>query len=177
MKKQRCYFSNEGLSSQSYGFSSGHVWMWELNHKESWASKNWCFWTVVLRKTLESPLDCKEIKTGNPKETDPEYSLEGLMLSLKLHYFDHMMWRDNALKKSLILGRIEGRRIRSKRRWDGWMASPIQWTWVWANSRSWWWPGRPGMLQNTGLQRVGHNLVIKQQQLLKGQKLCYAMLC
>jgi len=71
---------------------------------------------VVLRKTLESPLDCKEIKTANPKETDPEYSLEGLMLSLKLHYFDHMMSRDNALKKSLILGRIEGRRIRSKRR-------------------------------------------------------------
>ena len=61
------YFANKGPSSQSYGFSSGHVWMWELDHKESWAPKNWCFWTVVLEKTLESPLDCKEIKPVHPK--------------------------------------------------------------------------------------------------------------
>ena len=66
-KKQRCYFANKGPSSQSYGFSSSHVWMWELNWKESWALKNWCFRTVVLEKTLESPLDCKEIKPQNPK--------------------------------------------------------------------------------------------------------------
>ena len=61
IEKQRHYFANKGLSSQGYGFSSGHVWMWELDHKESWGPKNWCFWTVVLEKTLESPLDCKEI--------------------------------------------------------------------------------------------------------------------
>ena len=61
------YFANKGLSSHSYGFSSSHVWMWELDHKENWAPKNWCFWTVVLEKTLESPLDCKEIKPVNPK--------------------------------------------------------------------------------------------------------------
>ena len=67
MKKQRHHFANKGLSSQSYGFSSGHVWMWELDSKESWAVKNWCFWTVVLEKTLESPLDCKEIQSVNPK--------------------------------------------------------------------------------------------------------------
>ena len=67
IKKQRHYFVNKDLSSQSYGFSSSHVWMWELGHKESWAPKNWCFWTVVLEKTLESPLDCKEIKLVNPK--------------------------------------------------------------------------------------------------------------
>ena len=67
LKKQRCYFANKGLSSQSYGFSSGHVWMWELDCKESWAPKNWCFWTVVLEKTLESPLDCKEIQPVHPK--------------------------------------------------------------------------------------------------------------
>ena len=67
IKKQRHYFANKGLSSQSYGFSSGHVWMWELNYKESWAPENWCFWTVVLGKTLESPLDCKEIQPVNPK--------------------------------------------------------------------------------------------------------------
>ena len=67
IKKQRYYFVNKGLSSQGYGFSSGHVWMWELDSKESWAPKNWCFWTVVLEKTLESPLDCKEIQPVHPK--------------------------------------------------------------------------------------------------------------
>ena len=67
IKKQRHYFANKGLSSQSYGFSSSHVWMWELNYKESWAPKNWCFWTVMLEKTLESPLNCKEIQPIYPK--------------------------------------------------------------------------------------------------------------
>ena len=67
VKKQRHYFANKGLSNQSYGFSSGHVWMWELDYKESWALKNWCFWTVVLEKTLESPLDCKETQPVHPK--------------------------------------------------------------------------------------------------------------
>ena len=67
IKKQRHYFASKGLSSQSYGFSSSHVWMWKLNYKESWAPKNWCFWTVVLEKTLESPLDCKEIQPIHPK--------------------------------------------------------------------------------------------------------------
>ena len=67
IKKQRHYFANKGLSSQGYGFSSSHVWMWELDYKESWALKNWCFWTVVLEETLESPLDCKEIQPVHPK--------------------------------------------------------------------------------------------------------------
>ena len=67
IKKQKYYFANKDLSSQSYGFSSNHVWMWELDYKESWALKNWCFWSVVLEKTLESPLDCKEIKPVNSK--------------------------------------------------------------------------------------------------------------
>ena len=76
-KKQRHYFANKSPSSQSYVFSSSHVWVWQLNCKESWEPKNWCFWTVVLEKTLESPLDCKEIKLVNPKEISPDYSLEG----------------------------------------------------------------------------------------------------
>ena len=67
IKKQRHYFANKGPSSQSYGFSSSHAWMWDLNYKESWAPKNWCFWTVVLEKTLDSPLDCKEIQPVHPK--------------------------------------------------------------------------------------------------------------
>ena len=67
IKKQRHYFANKGPSNQGYGFCSGHVWMWELDYKESWTPKNWCFWTVVLEKTLESPLDCKEIQPVHPK--------------------------------------------------------------------------------------------------------------
>ena len=80
IQKQRHYFADKGLSSQSYDFSSSHVWMWELDHKEGWAPKNWCLWTVVLEKALESPLDCQEIQPVNLKEIRPEYSLEGLML-------------------------------------------------------------------------------------------------
>ena len=84
IEKQRHYFADKGPSNQSYGFSISHVWIWELDHKESWAPKNWWFWTVVLEKILESSLDCKEIKPVNIKEISPEYSLEGLMQKLKL---------------------------------------------------------------------------------------------
>ena len=97
--------------------------MWELDYKESLVPKNWCFWTVVLEKTLESPLDCKEIILGSLgcnqsilKEMNPEYSLEGLMLKLKLHYFGHLMRRADLLEKTLMLGKIEGRRIRGRQR-------------------------------------------------------------
>ena len=122
IKKQRHYFANNGPSSQSYDFSSSHVWMWELDYIESWAQKNWCFWTVVLEKTLESPLDCKEIQPVHPKETSPGCSLEGLMLRLKLQYFGHLMRRVDSLEKTLILGGIGGRRRRGwqRMRWlDG----------------------------------------------------------
>ena len=89
--KHRDYFVNKGPSSQGYGFSSGQVWMWELDYKESWALKNWCFWTVELEKTLESPLDCKEIQIVHPKEISPGCLLEGLIMKLKLQYFGHLM--------------------------------------------------------------------------------------
>ena len=120
IKKQRHYFANKGLYSQSYSFSNSHVWMWELDHKEGWVQKNWCFWTVVLEKTFESPLDCKEMYQSILKEINPEYSLEGLML--KLQYFGHLIWRTNSLEKNLMLGKIEGRRRRGpwRMRWlDG----------------------------------------------------------
>ena len=113
MKKQRHHFADKGLHSQS-GFSSSHVWMWELDHKEIWALKNWCFWTVVLDKTLESPLDCKEITPVNPKGNQPEYSLKGLML--KLQYFGHLMQRANSLEQTPMLGNIEGKRRRGRQR-------------------------------------------------------------
>ena len=120
-KKQRHYFANKSPSSQSYGFSSSHLWMWELNYKESWVPKNWCFWTVVLEKTLESPLDCKRSNQPILKEISPKYSLEGLMLKLKLQYFGHLMWRTDSLEKTLMLGKTEGgrRRRRTVRQLDG----------------------------------------------------------
>ena len=93
-----------------------------LDSKENWALKNWCFWTAVLEKTLESPLDCKEIHQSILREISSEYSLEGLMLKLKLQYFGHLMWRTNSLEKTLMLGKIEGRRRRGwqRMRWlDG----------------------------------------------------------
>ena len=125
-------------SSQSYGFSSSHVWMWELDYKESWVPRNQCFWTVVLEKTLESPLDCKEINLSILKEISPEYSLEGLWLILKLQYFGNLLRRTDSLEKTLMLGKIEGRGEGDDRRWDGWMASPTRWTGIWISSRRWW---------------------------------------
>ena len=116
IKKQRHYFANKGPSSQSYGFSSSHVWMWELDYKETWVPKNWCFWTVVLEKTLESPLDSKTSSQSILKEISTEYSLEGMMLKLKLQYFGHLMWRTDSLEKTLMLGKIEGRRRRGRQR-------------------------------------------------------------
>ena len=97
-------------------FSSSHVWMWELDYKESWALKNWCFWTVVLEKTLESPLDCKEVNQSILQEISPEYSLEGLMMKLKFQYFGHLIWRTDSFKKTLMLGKIEGKRRRGWQR-------------------------------------------------------------
>ena len=88
------------------------VVMWELDYEESWVPKNWCFSTVVLEKTLESPLDCKEVKPVHPKGNSPEYSLEGLMLKLKLQYFDHLMRRADSFEKTLMLRRVEDRRRR-----------------------------------------------------------------
>ena len=90
--------------------------MWELDYKESWAPKNWCFWTVVLGKTLESPLDCKEIQPVHPKGDQSWVSLEGLMLKLKLQYFGHLMRRADSFEKTLMLGGIEGRRRRGWQR-------------------------------------------------------------
>ena len=160
IKKQRHYFVNKGPSSQGYGFSSGHVWMWELDYKESWAPNNWCVRTVVLEKTLESPLNFKEIQPVHPKEISPEYLLEGLMLKLKLQYFGHLMWRTDRKRPWCWEGlKVEGEG--DDRGWDDWMALLTQWTWVWVNSRSWWWTGRAGVLQFMGSQGVGHDWEIE----------------
>ena len=116
IKKQRHYFANKGPSSQGYGFSSGHVWMWELDFKESWAPKNWCFWTVVLEKTLESPLDCKEIQPVHPKG-DQFWVFIG---RTDVEAETPIVWPLDAkswlIGKDPDAGKIEGRRRRGLRR-------------------------------------------------------------
>ena len=128
---------------------------WTIMKAECWridAFKLWCW-----RRVLRVPWTARRSNQSILKEVSPEYSLEGLMLKLKLQYFDYLMQRADSLEKTLMLGKIEGRRRRGQQRWDGWMAPPTQWTWVWASSRSWWWTGRPGMLWSMGSQRVGHD--------------------
>ena len=116
IKKQRHYFANKGPSSQGYGFSSGHVWMWELDCEESWAPKNFTFWTVVLEKTLESPLDCKEIQAVHPKGDESWVFFGRNDANLKLQYFGHLMQRADSLEKTLMLGGIGDRRRRGRQR-------------------------------------------------------------
>ena len=155
IKKQRHYFANKGLSSQRYGFSSNHVWMWELDYKESWALKNWCFWTVVLEKTVESPLDWEEIHPKGDQSwvfigrTDAEAETPILWPP------DEKNWTH--WKRPWCWERLKVGGEGDARGWVGWMASPTRWTWVWVNSWSWWWTGRPGVLQPMGSQRVRHD--------------------
>ena len=158
IKKQRYYFADKGPSSQSYGFSSSHVWMWELDYKESWVPKNWCFWTVVLENTLESPLDSKEIKPVNSKgnkpwivtgRTNAEAEAPTLWLSDAKNW---LRW-----KRPWFWERLKAGEEGDDKGWDGWMASPTQWMWVWASSESCWWTRKPGVLQSMGSQRVRHD--------------------
>ena len=151
IKNQRHYFANKGLYHQSYGFSSSHVWMWELDHKENWAPKNWCFRVVVLEKTLESPMECKEIKRVNHKGNQPWIFWNSNTLATWCEELTH--W-----KRPWCLEKLKARGEGDDRGWDCWMASLIRWTWVWASSRRWWWTGKPGVLQSMG-NRVGHDWV------------------
>ena len=125
--------------------------MWDLDYKESWASKNWCFWTLVLEKTLESPLDCKEIKPVSP-EGNQSWIFIG---RTDAEAEPPILWPPDA--KNWLTGknpdgweRLKAGGEGDDRGWDGWMTSPTQWTWVWVNSGSWWWTGRPGVLQSMG---------------------------
>ena len=138
IKQQRHYFAYKCLYSKSYGFSSSHVWMWELDHKESWVPKNWFFWTVVLEKTLESPLYYKSIKPINPKgnqswvfigRTDAETEALTLWPPDVKNWLIH--W-----KRPWFWERLKAGGEGDNRGWDGWMASPTRWTWVWASSGS-----------------------------------------
>ena len=116
IKKQRHYFANKGPSSQSYGFSSSHVWMWELDYKESWVLKNWCFWTVVLKMTLESLLDYEEIQPVHPKGNQSWIFIGRTDAAAETQYFGHLMRRAESFEKTLLLGKIEGGRKRGQQR-------------------------------------------------------------
>ena len=128
----------------------------ELDYKLSWVPNYWCFWAVMLEKNLEIPF-ARRSNQSILKEISPEYSLEGLMLKLKLQYFGHLMWRTDSLEKTLMLRKIKGEG--EDRGWDGWMASPIWWTWVRASSRTWWWTGKSAVFQSMESQRVKHDWV------------------
>ena len=152
--------------------------MWQLDCEESWVPKNWCFWTVVLEKTLESPWTARRSNQSILKEISPGCSLEGLMLKLKLQYFGHLMQRADSFEKTLMVGKIpraggEG----DDRGWDGWMASPTQWTWVWVHSGSWWWTGRSGVLWFVGSQRVGRNWATELNLASKRQEYNHPTVC
>ena len=157
-KKQRHYFANKGPSSQSYGFSNSHIWMWELDHKEGWVPKNWCFWIAVLEKTLESPLDSKEIQPVHPKGNQSWIFIGRNDVEAETPY-TLATWCEELthLKRPWCWERLKAGGERDDRGWDGWMASLTQWTWAWVNSQSWWWTGRPGVLQSMGSQRVGYD--------------------
>ena len=126
---------------------------WIIKKAEHWrinAFELWCW-----RRLLRVPWTAQRSNQSFLKDISPEYSLEGLMLKLKLQYFGHLMWRTDSFEKTLMLGKIEGGKRRGRQ--DGWMASSTQSTWVWVNSESWWWTGKPGVLQSMEPQRAGHD--------------------
>ena len=158
---QRHYFGNKGPSSQSYGFSSSRCESWTTKKAERRidAFELWCW-----RRLLRVPWTARRSNQSILKEINPEYSLEGLLLKLKLQFSGHMMRRAESMVKILMLGKIEAEGEGVDRGWDGWMASLTQWTWVWANSGRWWRTKKPGILQSMGSQRLEHNWATEQQQ-------------
>ena len=175
IKKQRQYIANKGPYSQSYGFSSSHRWMWELDNKIGWVLKNWCLQTVVLEKTLESPLDFKEIKLVNSK-INQHWILIG---RADAEAEAPILWPPDA--KSWLNGKDPTQWLRSlcwegvkvggegdNRRWNGWMASLTKRTWVWANSRRWWRTGKPVMLQSMRLKELDTTEWLNNHHLFNG---------
>ena len=154
IKKQRHYFADKGPSSQSCGFSSSHVWVWEFNYKESWALKNWWFCTVVLEKTLKSSLDCKKIKPVHPKGNQSWIFIGRADAETETP----ILWPHEA--KNWLRGkdpkadRLKAGGKGDNRGWNGWMASLTRWTWVWASSWSWWWTGKPWRAAVHGVAKI-----------------------
>ena len=143
---------------------------WTIKKAEHWrtdAIELWCW-----RRHLRIPWTARRSNQSILKEISPEYSLEGLMLKLKLQYFGHLIQRTDPLEKTLMVGKVESRRRRGWQRMR-WLALPTRWTWVWASSRSWWWTGKRGMLQSMGSQRVRHNWATELNNLSTGFNLSH----
>ena len=155
IEKQRHYFANKGPSSQGYVFSSSHVWLWELEYKdEHWRIDAFELWR--WRRLLRVPWTARESKQSILKEISPENSLEGLMLKLKLQYLAIWCKELTHWKRPWCWERLKVGGEEDDRGWDGWMASPTRWTWVWASSRSWWWTGKPGCCSPWGHKEWTH---------------------
>ena len=157
IKKQKHYFVNKDPSSQGYGFSSIHVWRWELEYKESWELKNWCFWTVVLEKTLESPLDCKEIQLVHPKG-DWSWVLIG---RTDVDAETPILWPHD-VKRWVIWKDPDAGKDWGQEEKGTTEDEMVGWHYQlngheFGQTRSWWWTGRPGVLWFMGLQRVRHD--------------------
>ena len=167
---QRQYFANKGSYSPSYGFSSSHVWMGELDNKKGWALKKWCIQTVVLEKTLESHWDNKQIKPINSKRNQPWIFIGRTHAEAEppiIWLPNTKIWKESFLLENILkLGKTEGKRRSwwQRIRWlDGSCSWMTQMTWIWANSGRQWRMGKTGMLKSMGSQRAGHNLVTEQQ--------------
>ena len=138
---------NKSLYSQSYNFSSSHVWMWELDHKEGWAPKNGCFWVLVLEKTLESPLDCKETQPVNSKGNQSWiFNWKDWCWSSRSNTLATWCKEPPDFKWPWCWVRLKAGGEQDDRGWDALMASLTQWPWVWASSWRWWWTGKPGLV-------------------------------
>ena len=161
IQKQRLYFANKGPSSQGYGFPSSYVCMWELDCEESEHQRIDAFELWCWRRLLRVPWSARRSNQSILKEISPGCLLEGLMLKLKLQYFDHLMQKVTHWKRPWCWEGLGAGGKGDDRGWDGLMASPTRWTWVWVNSGSWWWTGRPGVLWFMGSQRVRHKWVTK----------------
>ena len=138
--------------------------MWELDHKEGWTLKNYVFELWCWRRLLRVHWTARRSNQSILKGINPEYSLAGLILKLSLQFFDQLMQRAYSLENTWIMEKLRAGGEGDNRGWDGWMALPTQWTWIWVTSGRWWRTGQPGELQSMGLQRIGHNLATEQQQ-------------
>ena len=163
IKKRRHYFANKVPSSRS--FSSCHVWMWDFYYKENWVLNNWCFWTMVFKKTLELWCSRRLLRVPWTAKRSTQSILKEI--NSNVHWKNWWWsWNSNTLatwceelthwKRPGCWERLKAGREGDDRGWDGWMASLTQWTWVWASFGSWWWTGKPGVLPSMVLQKVRH---------------------